>query len=105
MTISRTMSDSTRVLERLAGGPLTIAVTIKSTREGEGLSQAEFARLLGISRSHLCDIEKGRKGVSPERAAEFARKLGYSESQWVRLALQDLVDRVGLSLKIDVRAA
>ncbi len=105
MTISRTMSDSTRVLERLAGGPLTIAVAIKSTREGEGLSQAGFARLLGISRSHLCDIEKGRKGVSPERAAEFARKLGYSERQWVRLALQDLVDRVGLSLKIDVHAA
>ncbi len=105
MTISRTNSASTRVLERLAGGPLTIAVAIKATREGEGLSQVEFTRLLGISRSHLCDIEKGRKGVSPERAAEFARKLGYSERQWVRLALQDLVDRVGLSLKIDVRAA
>lgn len=105
MTISRTMSDSTRLLERLADGPLTIAVAIKATREGEGLSQAEFARLLGISRSHLCDIEKARKGVSPERAAEFAQKLGYSERQWVRLALQDLIDRVGLSFKIDVRAA
>jgi hypothetical protein len=43
MTISRTKSDSTRVLERLAGGPLTIAVAIKSTLGGEGLSQAEFA--------------------------------------------------------------
>ena len=105
MTTRRTKSDSTHILERLAGGPLTIAVAIKATREGEGLSQAEFARLLGISRSHLCDIEKGRKGVSPERAAEFARKLGYSERQWVRLALQDLVDRLGLSFKIDVRAA
>ncbi len=65
MTISRTKSDSTRVLERLAGGPLTIAVAIKSTREGEGLSQAEFARLLGSSRSHLCDIEKGPQGRKP----------------------------------------
>jgi hypothetical protein len=25
--------------------------------------------LLGVSKSHLCDVEKGRKTLSPERAA------------------------------------
>jgi len=30
----------------------------------EEMSQAVFAKRLGISSSHLCDIEKGRKVVS-----------------------------------------
>jgi transcriptional regulator with XRE-family HTH domain len=61
--------------------------------------------LLGISKSHLNDLEKGRKAVSPERAARFAACLGYSEARFVKLALQDLVDRGGLKLLVDVRAA
>ena len=52
-------------------------------REGEEESQVAFAERLGISRSHLCDIEKDRKPVSPARAAEFARILGYSKVQFV----------------------
>jgi len=35
---------------------------------------------LGVSKSHLCDLEKGRKTVSPERAARWAQILGYPES-------------------------
>jgi hypothetical protein len=56
-----------------------------------------------ISRAHLCDIENGRKGLSPSRAAVFAQKLGYSETLFVELALQDLVTREGLNLHVDVR--
>ena len=102
---ARKKSETVKALERLIGEPLSFAMALRATREGEGLGQAEFAQRLGLSRSHLCDIEKGRKAVSPERAAEFARKLGYSERQWVRLALQDLVDRAGLRFKVEVRAA
>ena len=53
----------------------------------------------------LNDIEKGRKAVSPERAARFAKVLGYSEARLVQLALQDLVNRGGLNLRVDVIAA
>ncbi len=102
---ARKKSAAVKALEGLIGEPLSLAMAVRATREGEDLGQAEFAQRLGLSRSHLCDIEKGRKAVSPERAAEFARKLGYSERQWVRLALQDLVDRAGLRLKVEVRAA
>jgi hypothetical protein len=49
---------------------------------------------------HLCDIEKGRKSVSPERASRFARELGYSEEQFVRLALQQLVEVAGLKFQV-----
>jgi hypothetical protein len=43
--------------------------------------------------------------VSPKAAAAYAKKLGYSQQQFVRLCLQDLVDRDGLHLTIDVRIA
>ncbi|MBI4842082.1 MAG: helix-turn-helix transcriptional regulator [candidate division NC10 bacterium] len=51
------------------------------------MSQAVFANELGISPSHLCDIEKGRKVVSPERAVRFATILGRSQQQFVRSRL------------------
>jgi hypothetical protein len=53
----------------------------------------------------LCDIEKGRRAVSVERAAEWARKLGYLEAQYVALALQAEVTAAGLDLKVKVEAA
>ncbi len=75
-------------LTKIAGDPLSLADLLGSIRKGEGLTQEEFAHKLGLSRSHLCDIEQGRKNLSPERAARYARILGYSEAQFVRLALQ-----------------
>lgn len=101
---TRKKSRAVSLLEDLAGGPLTLGGLLAAIREGEELSQAELAERLGISRSHLCDIEKGRKTVSPARAAQFARDLGYSEAQFVRLALQALVEEAGLGLTVHVDA-
>ena len=78
---------------------------MESLRLSEEMSQAVFAKKLGISASHLCDIEKGRKVVSPERAARFARILSRPQQQFVRLALQALVNEAGLKMKVDVAAA
>ena len=80
-------SDAMKVLEKIAGGPLTLGQAIASIRKSEELPQGECARTLGISKSHLCDVEKGRKTVSPERAARWAKTLGYPESVLVRLAI------------------
>ena len=93
-----------RFLEQTAGRPVTLGGLLESIRQGEELSQAAFAKQLGISASHLCDIEKGRKVVSPARAARMANILGRSQQQFVRLALQALVNRAGLKLKIEVAA-
>jgi transcriptional regulator with XRE-family HTH domain len=65
----------------------------------------QFAARLGISRARLCDIEKGRKTVSPERAARFAALLGYSPDQFVRLAPQDSVNRTGLRYTVQLSPA
>ncbi len=98
-------SEAMKFLEVVSGRPLSLGGLLESLRLGEEFSQATFARRLGISASHLCDIEKGRKVVSPERAARFAKVLGRSPEQFVRLALQGLVDDAGLKMKIDVNAA
>jgi len=95
-------SESVRFLEGLTGGPLTLGELLRSIRLGEESSQIDFARRLEISRSHLCDVEKGRKTVSPRRAARFARTLGYGEAQFVRLALQGLVEEAGLDFAVQL---
>jgi len=102
---TRMKSDTMKYLEQTAGRALTLGGLLESIRLGEEMSQATFARKLGVSPSHLCDIEKGRKVVSPERAARFARTLGRSPEQFVRLSLQELVDEAGLRMKVNVAAA
>ena len=97
-------SDAMKFLESLVG-KLTFGGLIEAMRQAEEMSQVEFAKKLGISKQHLCDIEKGRKFVSPERAARFARILGHSEQSFVALALQDIVNQGGLKIKVSVEAA
>jgi transcriptional regulator with XRE-family HTH domain len=92
-------------LEGLIGGPLSLGAALSGIRESDGESLSQFAARLGISRTHLCDIEQGRRTVSPERAARFAKALKQHQAQFVRLALQDQVRNAGLRLKVDVHAA
>lgn len=98
-------STAMRFLESVTGGPLTLGDLLLSIRLGEETSQADFAQQLGLSRSHLCDIEKGRKAVSLRRAVQFAHALGYSEAQFARLALQGMVEEAGLNLTVQVTPA
>lgn len=92
-------------LEKLRGAPLTLGKLLESIRECDELSQAATARKLGVPRQHLCDVEKGRRQVSPGRAAEFARILGYSEAQFVAMALQDQLRGAGLKMRVTIEAA
>jgi transcriptional regulator with XRE-family HTH domain len=101
-TKNKKTSESLKFLESLTGGKLTLGTLLLSIRQGEELSQVEFAKLLRMSKQYLCDIEHGRRFVSPKAAARYAKKLGYSQHQFVRLCLQDLIDRDGLNMKINV---
>ncbi|MBW2375467.1 MAG: helix-turn-helix transcriptional regulator [Deltaproteobacteria bacterium] len=88
-------------------GPMTLGGMLwsRSLRMCDEISQSEFARRLGVSRSHLCDVEKGRKLVSPERAAAWAKVLGFPETVFVKLALQEQLDRAGVKMNVQVEAA
>jgi len=86
-------------------GPMTLGGMLWSLRVCDEISQTEFARRLGVSRSHLCDVEKGRKLVSPERAAAWAKVLGFPETVFVKLALQQQLDKAGVKMSVQVEAA
>ena len=86
-------------------GPMTLGDMLWSLRMCDEISQAEFAKTLGVSRSHLCDVEKGRKVVSPERAAAWANILGFPPTVFVKLALQEQLDRAGVKMSVEVVAA
>ncbi|KTD47512.1 hypothetical protein Lqui_2438 [Legionella quinlivanii] len=100
--ITEKSKDSLSFIESITGKKLTLGSFLLAIRQGEDESQVAFAKILGISRQNLCDIEHGRKFISPKMAAEYADKLGYSKKQFVRLCLQDLLDRDGLSLVVEV---
>src|SRR5437867_10596236 len=86
-------------------GKMTVASFLKSCRLSEGMTQAEFARKLRLSPANLCDIERGRKGVSPRKAAEIARRLGYSRRVMVELAINDALSADGLRFRARVEVA
>ena len=84
-------------------GVLSLGRFIASWRQSEGLSQKDFAKKLRMSPANLCDIEKGRKGVSLYKATEIAKVIGYSPTVLVQLALQDQVDSTGLDYCVELR--
>lgn len=92
--------DTVRTLEKKYG-VMTFGLFIKAIREADEISQSTFSKKLKISRANLCDIEKGRKIVSPERAAKIAKILKLSEYLLIQLTLQDMLRSA--NLKYDVR--
>ncbi|MGD0694069.1 MAG: helix-turn-helix transcriptional regulator [Terriglobia bacterium] len=102
---TKAKSDARRFLESVRGGPLTFGGMISSIRLADGVQQVELARKMKISRAHLCDIEHGRRSVSVDRAAQFARVLGYSANQFVAVAVEDQLRKAGLKVKVRLEAA
>jgi transcriptional regulator with XRE-family HTH domain len=98
-------SDAMQFLDKLIDEPLTFGSLIKTIRDCDEITQSQLANKLGTTKAHICDIEKGRKMVTPARAARYAKILGYSEAQFVRLAITDQIEQAGLKLKVTVEAA
>jgi transcriptional regulator with XRE-family HTH domain len=99
---SKMTQKSLKQLESMTGEKITLGGFLRAIRQGEGMTQIDFAKKLGMSKQHLCDIEHHRKIVSLKLAAHYAQELGYSQAQFVRLALQGMVDREGLPVIVDV---
>ena len=97
------MQQTLDTLESISG-PLTLGSLLHSIRMGEETSQVEFAARLEISKQNLCDIEHGRRFISPKMAEGFSKKLGYSSAQFVRLCLQDMLKRDGIDYEVELAA-
>lgn len=103
MSIKNEITKQTlKDMEKIIGCKLTLGKLLWAIRECDEISQIELAKKLGISKQHLCDIERGRKNVSPGLAAIYADKLGYLPEQFIQLAFQDMADRDGLKISVTV---
>jgi transcriptional regulator with XRE-family HTH domain len=84
-------------------GALTFGSALEAHRMSEDLSQKAFAKTLGISAQSLCDLEKGRRVPSVDRAAKIANRLKEPIETWVELVLQDQLREARLSLHVEVK--
>jgi len=73
---------------------------IKNYRLGEEMTQQELAKILGISKQRVCDIEKNRYPISLKLCKEIATRLDLPPEWLAKLALQDQINNEGLSLKV-----
>lgn len=83
----------------------TLRAFLRDWRLTHEMSQTEFARMVEMSRANLCDIEKGRKGVSPEKAAKIAEIVGYSVHVLVEMAIEEQLEASGLRFSVSLKPA
>jgi antitoxin HigA-1 len=103
--ITRKKSSTMKFLEKVAGGPLTFGEMIHSIRLCDEISQSKLAEMMHMSRSHLCDIEMGRRTVSIEKASQFAKALGYSEPQFVALIIEEQLRNANMPFVVELKKA
>lgn len=98
-----TKKSAKEVLKSMGIPEPTFASLIKTHRQCEELTQAQLAKRLGISVSHLSDLENERKFVSIERAKYFARKLQEDERYYVFVVLRDLLRKADCDYEIELK--
>jgi transcriptional regulator with XRE-family HTH domain len=94
--------DAKKFMDELMREKFSFAMLLRSIRTRDDLTQRELAEKLGVSVSHVSDIENGRKFVSVERASEFAHILKDSEKFFVAIALQDQLNQADLDYKVNI---
>src|SRR5664279_4964694 len=104
MSTDRQKTFRSKDLERRLG-KLTVGEFLHTWRISEEISLAEFGKLIGMSVANLCDIEKGRKGVSPEKAEQIAKAIGVPEELLIRLSIEESLRAAGLKYRVQIKPA
>jgi len=79
-----------------------IANRLRLARERSGLSQGQVARLLGIHRPAVTEIEAGRRKVSAEELAQLAELYAVSMS-WITRGDSSLDEQAEDEIKLAAR--
>lgn len=98
------IKNANQILEKMSG-PFTFAKFILGIRTTLDLSQVEMAKKLGISKSALCEIEKGRTLVGPQAAVRYAKKAGFSEKVALEASLQDQLRKANIKKRVRIEDA
>jgi addiction module HigA family antidote len=82
---------------------------LRETLEELGISQAQFARAVGVSPMRISHVVKGTRPVTAELALLFGRALGQSPQYWLNLQaaydLKTAEQSIGKRLKAIVALA
>lgn len=98
------MPHSDAIILKALGCNITFSHLMIEEREKSGLTKAAFAEKLNISAARLNNIEQGKARVLPKHAATYAHILKQSEEQFVRLALQEMLDKDNLAYNLILEA-
>ncbi len=104
MSTSKGKTFGLKSLEKRLG-KVTVGELLHTWRVSEEMSLKDFGKLIGMSVANLCDIEKGRKGVSPEKAQHIAKTMGVPPALLIRLSIQESLQAAGLKYTIEVKPA
>lgn len=63
--------------------PATGELLLEEFRKPLGMTQAEFAELIGVSYVRLNEIVNGRRGITPSTALRLAKALGTTPDFWL----------------------
>ncbi|MEM9243602.1 MAG: helix-turn-helix transcriptional regulator [Pseudomonadota bacterium] len=102
MGIDKNTKNNLKFIEKIAG-KLTLGRLLWAIRQAKDCSQTVFAEKLGISQQQLCDIEHNRKSISIKMAAHYAEILGYPPEQFIRLSVEENLERTGLKMTVDIQ--
>lgn len=101
MTTKKNLLAKTYLKKAL--GLISFGEMLSSLRKANEMTQVEMASLLEISKQDLCNIEKGRKTVSVERAVNFAKNLKMPPKTFAKYALQDQLNRAGIDGEVVIQ--
>jgi transcriptional regulator with XRE-family HTH domain len=96
-------TNAYKYLQRFLGERMSLGMAIRTIRTNDNINQGLFAKKLHITQSYLSDVEHNRRQISPKKAAEFATLLGQSIKQFVRLSIQDSLEKSGLIYEVDIK--
>lgn len=99
-----TTKSLTKLLEKDLG-PISFGGFLRAARTSRDMTQTDMANFLKISKSTLCDIEKGRQVVSIDLAAKIAKRCQLSVPLAVEAAVRDHLKRSKLMLDVQILEA
>jgi len=75
-------------------------ILLEEFLEPEGVTQAEFARRIGWTKTRLNELIKGKRGITAEAALDLAEALGTSAKLWMNLQATWELDRAARAREV-----
>ncbi len=104
MTTEKRKTYGLKDLEKRLGAQ-TVGELLRTWRLTEEMTLKDFGKKIGVSVANLCDIEKERKGVSPEKAEQIAKAIGVPPALLIRLSIEESLRASGLNYKVEIKPA